>query len=209
MLHHYGLEEKYDAVKTWYDGYRFGHADIYCPWDVINYVDILRWEPDSLPRSFWVNTSENSIVKNFIQMAGQKIRRELGRFVDGECIAKKIDQELTCRDLFKSIDNMWSILLTTGYLTYHGKPDGKFYQLAIPNIELKEIFIEQIMEWFQEETRKDTSRLDAFCAAFVDADADAIETQFNAYPEKTSASAIQVYTKIKREIFTMAYYWDY
>lgn len=201
MLEYYGLSDKYDMVKNWYDGYRFGRTDIYCPWDVINYIDLLRWEPDALPRSFWINTSENSIVRSFIRMAGQKTRRELERLIDGECIARKIDQELTYRDLYKNADNLWSILFTTGYLTYRGKPDGKVYQLAIPNLEIKEIFIEQIMEWFQEEARMDTPKLDAFCAAFAAADAEAVEDQFNAYLERTISIRDTSVRKDKKENF--------
>ena len=201
MLEYYGLGDKYDMVKNWYDGYRFGHTDIYCPWDVVNYVDLLRWEPDALPRSFWVNTSGNTIVRSFIRMAGQKARRELERLVDGECIARKIDQELTYRDLYKNADNLWSVLFTTGYLTYRGKPDGKVYQLAIPNLEVKEIFIEQIMEWFQEEARMDTPKLDAFCAAFAAGDAEAVEEQFNAYLERTISIRDTSVRKGKKENF--------
>lgn len=185
MLEHYHLEDKYDLIKAWYDGYRFDHADVYCPWDVINYVDLLRCESDAFPRSFWINTSGNSIVRNFIQMAGPKTKRELEQLIDGKCIGRKIDQELTYRDIYYSINNLWSILFTTGYLTYRGKPEGKIYQLTIPNLEVREIFIEQVMEWFQEEARRDTSGLDAFCAAFAGADAEAVEELFNHYLEKT------------------------
>lgn len=201
MLEYYGLADKYELVKTWYDGYRFGHTDIYCPWDVVNYVDLLRWEEDALPRSFWVNTSGNGIVRSFIRMAGPKTRRELEQLIEGECIARKIDQELTYRDLYKNIDNLWSILFTTGYLTYRGKPDGRVYQLAIPNLEVREIFIEQIMEWFQEEARRDTPRLDAFCAAFAVGDAETVEQQFNAYLERTISICDTSVRRDKKENF--------
>ena len=201
MLEYYGLGDRYDLVKAWYDGYRFGSTDVYCPWDVVNYVDLLRWEPDALPRAFWINTSGNSIVRSFIQRAGQKAKRDLERLIEGECIPKKIDQELTYRDLYRDTENMWSILFTTGYLTYRGKPDGKVCRLSIPNLEIREIFIEQVMDWFQEEARRDTPKLDAFCAAFAEADAGTVEAQFSAWLEKTISIRDTSVRKDKKENF--------
>ncbi|MEZ3485745.1 MAG: ATP-binding protein [Lachnospiraceae bacterium] len=185
MLEYYGLTNAHFAIKEWYDGYQIGNADIYCPWDVINYVDLLRAEPDARPRAFWINTSGNDIIRKFLKMAKQSTRGEIERLVAGECIAKKVKEELTYRDLYRSIENVWSVLFTTGYLTKRGKAEGNIYQLAIPNREIREIFAEQILEWFQDEMRKDKTRLDAFCDAFVSADAEAIETQFTAYLKKT------------------------
>lgn len=185
MLHYYALDDKYELVKTWYDGYRFGNAEVYCPWDVINYCAKLRTDPDAAPRAFWANTSGNDIIRTFLRKAGPATRRELERLINGESISKKIHQELTYRDIYKDIDNLWSVLFTTGYLTQRGNPDGKTLQLAIPNLEIKEIFMEQILEWFQEEVRKDTPRLDAFCGAFPLADAETVETLFSAYLRKT------------------------
>lgn len=185
MLHYYALDDKYDLVKTWYDGYRFGNTSVYCPWDVINYCAKLRIDPDAPPRAFWVNTSGNDIIRTFLHKAGPATRRELERLIDGESIGKKIHQELTYRDIYKDIDNLWSVLFTTGYLTKRGNSDGKFFQLAIPNLEIREIFTEQIYEWFREEARKDTLQLDAFCRAFPLADAKTVETIFNAYLRKT------------------------
>ncbi|MDE6518490.1 MAG: AAA family ATPase, partial [Acetatifactor sp.] len=181
MLHYYALDDKYELVKTWYDGYRFGNAEVYCPWDVINYCAKLRTDPDAAPRAFWANTSGNDIIRTFLRKAGPATRRELERLINGESISKKIHQELTYRDIYKDIDNLWSVLFTTGYLTQRGNPDGKTLQLAIPNLEIKEIFTEQILEWFQEEVRKDTPKLDAFCGAFPLADAETVETLFSAY----------------------------
>ncbi len=185
MLNYYGVDGKLDDVREWYDGYRFGEADVYCPWDVVNYVDRLRSEPDAEPEAFWMNTSGNEIIRRFIGMAGPVTRNELERLVDGECVTKKIRQELTYRDLYSGVDNMWSILFTTGYLTQRGKVESGVYRLAIPNLEIRRIFIEQVMEWFQEETRKDTPRLDAFCGAFLRGDGAEVEERFNAYLRKT------------------------
>lgn len=201
MLKYYGFGDKYDTVKEWYDGYCFGSADVYCPWDVINYLDLLRSEPDVLPRSFWINTSGNDIIRSFLQMAKQRTRRELEQLIEGGTIAKKINQELTYRDLYKNIDNLWSVLFTTGYLTGRGKPDGDVYQLAIPNFEIRQIFVDQILKWFQEESRKDTPKLDAFCAAFPRADAEAVEKQFNAYLQKTISIRDTNVRKNKKENF--------
>ena len=185
MLEYYGMEDKLAAVKEWYDGYRFGNKDVYCPWDVINYCSELRFDKDALPRSFWINTSGNDIIRKFIRQATPVTRTELERLISGETVLKKISQELTYRDLYKSIDNLWSVLFTTGYLTQRGKQGTDIYKLAIPNLEIRQIFIEQILEWFQEEVRRDTPKLDAFCAAFPRADAQAVEEQFNAYLNRT------------------------
>lgn len=201
MLHYYALDDKYELVKTWYDGYRFGNSEVYCPWDVINYCAKLRTDPDAAPRAFWANTSGNDIIRTFLHKAGPATRRELERLINGESISKKIHQELTYRDIYKDIDNLWSVLFTTGYLTQRGNPDGKTLQLAIPNLEIKEIFTEQILEWFQEEVRKDTPKLDAFCGAFPLADAETVETLFSAYLRKTISIRDTGAHKNKKENF--------
>lgn len=185
MLHYYSLDDKYGLIKSWYDGYRFGNADVYCPWDVINYCAKLRADPDALPRPFWVNTSGNEIIRTFLRKAGPAARRELECLVNGGAVGKKIRQELTYRDIYQDMDNLWSVLFTTGYLTQCGSTDGRTFQLVIPNFEIREIFTEQIYEWFQEEARRDTPKLDAFCAAFPLGDAQTVETLFTAYLKKT------------------------
>ncbi len=185
MLEYYGSGDKYDIVKQWYDGYRFGNVQVYCPWDVINYCADLRANANAAPRAFWVNTSGNDIIRAFLQMAKASTRREIEKLVNGECVSRKIRQELTYRDLYKNIDNLWSVLFITGYLTQRGEAAGEVYQLAIPNLEIRQIFAEQVLEWFQEEAEKDTPRLDAFCDAFAQGDAKAVEEGFNAYLQKT------------------------
>jgi len=201
MLHYYALDDKYELVKTWYDGYRFGKKEVYCPWDVINYCAKLRADPDAIPRAFWVNTSANDIIRTFLQQAGPATRRELEQLINGESISKKVHQELTYRDIYQNIDNLWSVLFTTGYLTQRGSSDGRSYLLAIPNLEIKEIFTEQIFEWFQEETRKDTPKLDAFCAAFPAADTETIEKLFHAYLQKTISVRDTAVHKNQKENF--------
>ena len=185
MLHYYSLDEKYELTKTWYDGYRFGNTDVYCPWDVINYCAKLRADPDAAPRPFWVNTSGNDIILTCLRKTGPASRRELECLINGGTVRKKIRQELTYRDIYQDMDNLWSVLFTTGYLTQCGSTDGRTFQLVIPNLEIREIFTEQIYEWFQKEARKDTPKLDAFCAAFPLGDTETIETLFTAYLKKT------------------------
>ena len=185
MLEYYGFAARFEEVKEWYDGYHMGNIEVYCPWDVINYIDMLCSEPDAAPRAFWVNTSGNEIIRNFIAKATPRTKREIEALVAGECIARKINQSLTYRDLYKNVDNLWSVLFTTGYLTQRGQEEDGAYRLAIPNREIRQIFTEQILEWFQEEARRDAPRLDAFCEAFLQEDAETAEELFNAYLAKT------------------------
>lgn len=185
LLEFYGLSDRFDLVKEWYDGYRFGREDVYCPWDVINYADSLRSDPDAKPRAFWINTSGNDIIRTFLKMAKGSVQREIEELVNGGTVVKKINQELTYRDLYKNIDNLWSVLFTTGYLTKRGETESEAYYLAIPNLEIRKIFIEQVMEWIQEEARKDTQKLDAFCDAFARGDAEAAEAGFGDYLWRT------------------------
>ncbi len=199
MLKYYGFQNAYSAIKEWYDGYYIGNAEIYCPWDVINYIDLLRAEPDAGPKAFWMNTSGNDIIRKFLQMAKQGTRREIERLIAGESIAKKVKEELTYRDLYKSIENVWSVLFTTGYLTKRGRSEGDTQELAIPNREILEIFVEQIQEWFQEEMQKEPMKLDALCEAFARGEAEAIETQFTAYLKKTISIRDTAVRKEKKE----------
>ena len=201
MLEYYGFEKKYELIKAWYDGYHFGDMDVYCPWDVINYIDLMRVEPDASPYAFWVNTSGNEIIKKFLQKASAGTKRELEQLIAGKSVYKKINQELTYWDLYKNIDNLWSVLFTTGYLTQCKRIDGDIFELVIPNLEIRQIFIDQIMEWFQEEMGKDTPLIDAFCDAFIRGDAEAVEEQFNAYLLKTISIRDTNVRKGKKENF--------
>ncbi len=185
LLKFYGLENKYDAIKEWYDGYRFGNKYVYCPWDVINYVSLLRADPEASPKAFWINTSGNDVIRTFLRMAKGGVKREIEELINGGKVVKKLNEELTYRDLYSCIDNLWSVLFTTGYLTRRGNMTDEICELAIPNFEIRKIFMEQVMEWFQEEARKDTPRLDAFCSAFPRGDVKTIEEQLNAYLLRT------------------------
>ena len=203
LLKYYGLEEKYDLIKEWYDGYRFGNTDVYCPWDVFNYCVRLRADINALPKASWINTSGNDIIRTFLRMAKGTVRREIGELIEGGTVVKKIKEELTYRDMYNSIDNLWSVLFTTGYLTRRGEAaeeDG-VYRLAIPNLEIRKIFIEQVMEWIQEEARKDTPKLDAFCDAFTKGDTETIEALFTAFLKKTISIRDTSVRKEKKENF--------
>lgn len=182
ILQYYKVSEAFEQTKKWYDGYRFGNTDIYCPWDVIiNHCRALKVEPDATPQPYWINTSGNYIVKRFIEKSNQQTRREIEQLIEGKAIQKEIRLELTYNELDSTIENLWSVLFATGYLTQQGRT----YSLVIPNESIRQIFIEQIQEWFKETTRKDENRLKDFCKAFEEGDAEAIEEQFNNYLMKT------------------------
>ena len=180
MLDYYDLSEHYAEVKEWYDGYRFGNVEVYCPWDVINYCDLLKADPNALPQDYWSNTSGNAMVRRFIDKADTRTRDEIERLIAGDEIVKEIHQELTYNELDSSIENLWSVLFTTGYLTQRGQ-EGKKYRLAIPNNEIRELFISQIREWFRDVSRKDGETLNQFCEAFPEQNTEKIEEIFSDY----------------------------
>lgn len=180
MLEYYGLSGHYAEVKEWYDGYRFGNVEVYCPWDVINYCDLLKADPNALPQDYWSNTSGNAMVRRFIDKADTRTRDEIERLIAGDEILKEIHQELTYNELDSSIENLWSVLFTTGYLTQRGQ-EGKKYRLAIPNNEIRELFISQIREWFRDVSRKDGETLNQFCEAFPEQNPKKIEEIFSDY----------------------------
>ena len=181
MLAYYDLEEHYETMKEWYNGYRFGKTDVYCPWDVINFCDDLRADEDAYPQNYWSNTSGNAIVRRLIDKADSVTKNEVESLIAGDEVIKEIHQELTYNELDQSIENLWSVLFTTGYLTQRGRVDGRKYRLAIPNREIRELFITQIREWFRQSSRKDTGTLEAFCQAFPQKDAVKIEKLLNEY----------------------------
>lgn len=179
MLKYYNLESKLDECREWYGGYRFGNTNIYCPWDVINYVDRIKDDKNALPENYWINTSGNDLVKRFINKANKTTRDEIERLIEGETIQKKIRLELTYDEIDNSIDNLWSVLFTTGYLTFtNSKIDGT-YELMIPNREVKEVYVSLIQEWFKEKIFSNTSGLEGFWSAFETADTNAIENYLN------------------------------
>lgn len=186
LLEYYEQSDAYDAVKEWYDGYRFGNADIYCPWDVMNYCDLMRTEPDAEPRGYWTNTSSNDVVRHFIENSRNvTVRQEIERLVAGETVTKKIRTDLTYRELYRSADNLWSVLFMTGYLTQQGRPKDGLFRLVIPNMEIRKVFTEQIMEFFAKSIRKDGKTVERFCEAVKSGDAEEVEKQFGMYLKKT------------------------
>ena len=186
MLEYYECEDSYPTVKEWYDGYRFGNIDVYCPWDVLNYCDTLQDDPKALPQNYWINTSSNDAVKRFIQYSENKTtKREIERLIAGEEIRKEIHQELTYKEMYSDIEHIWSVLFTTGYLTQRGESGGREIYLAIPNMEIRDIFVTQIMTYFKENVSKDGSLLNEFCTALKDGQAEKVEQCITIYLKKT------------------------
>lgn len=185
ILEYYGFTDQYDAIKEWYNGYLFGNLGIYCPWDVINYCGDLRDASVTKPQNYWVNTSSNSIIRKFIEHADKTTKDEIEILINGGSIKKKIHQELTYRDLDSKIDNLWSVLYTTGYLTQSDSDADSMTSLVIPNREIRWIFEEQIQEWFETESRRDSQKLERFCRAFEENDTATIEKEFTSYLRKT------------------------
>ncbi len=186
LLDYYGLTKHYDILKEWYDGYHFGNADVYCPWDVVCHCNKLRADEAAPPGDYWSNTSSNDAVRRFIEQADNgTTKREIERLIAGESIVKEIHFDLTYPDMYKSIDHIWSLLLTTGYLTQRGKPDGDFYNLVIPNMEVRKIFTRQVMELFKEKVEQDGETLERFCRALQEGAVQEVESTLDAYLKKT------------------------
>ena len=186
LLEYYGYPDSYDVAKKWYDGYHFGNVDVYCPWDVLNYCDSLLDDKEAQPENYWINTSSNDAVKRFIQeSANYAAKREIESLVAGEVITKEIHQELTYPEVYQTIDNIWSLLFTTGYLTQRGKAEGRQMKLAIPNLEIRDIYVTQIMEFFKENVREDGDTLNRFCDALRNEDTENVEKIFTEYLRKT------------------------
>lgn len=201
ILEDYNLSDHYPDVKEWYDGYHFGNTDIYCPWDVIRYCKNLCADPAALPEDFWSNSSGNAMVRRFIDKADIRTKNEIERLIAGEDIEKDISQELTYDEIDKSIENLWSVLFTTGYLTHKGCTESGRYRLAIPNKEVRNLFIRKIREWFSDVTRNDGKTLEEFCNAFVDKDPGKIEQIFGDYLWNTISIRDTATAKAKKENF--------
>ena len=181
LLDYYGLDDFHDTVRDWYDGYQFGDASVYCPWDVIKYTQILLKDKDAEPENYWANTSGNDLIRRLLKKANQSTKSDVQRLINGGTIIKPIRQELTYREVEDSIDNIWSVLYSTGYLTCRRRVPGKKMELALPNREVRELFIELVKDWFEETTQTDTGRLSRFCAAFPAGDTDTIQDMLSDY----------------------------
>ena len=189
LLADYHLESHLPEMKEWYDGYRFGDADVYCPWDVINHVDRLCDEPDAEPQAYWINTSGNDLVKRFIEKADRRTKDEIERLVAGEVIDKEVRLELTYDEIDNSIENLWSVLFTTGYLTQVGKAQRGIYQLRIPNEEVREVYQYQIKEWLNRTIRKNEGNTKPFWKSFEEGNSAEVE----AYLTKMLGNSISVF----------------
>lgn len=186
MLRYYDREDHYEEMRNWYDGYRFGSTDVYCPWDVLNHCDKIKENAAAFPENYWVHTSSNEAVKKIIQMSGNiTTKREIERLLAGEEIVKEIRQELTYQEMYQSVENIWSLLFMTGYLTQRQRLDASHYKLAIPNLEVRDIFKTQIMEYFKEGVAKDGDTLKQLCDALKGGDAEKAERLFEGYLKKT------------------------
>lgn len=188
LLRYYGQEKYYETVKEWYDGYRFGNVDVYCPWDVINFCSDHLADPGLEPKNYWANTSGNSVISHFIDSVGkpQKLTRmELEQLVNGGIVQKEINFELTYKELYSSIDNLWSTLFMTGYLTQRGKPSGNRYNLVIPNREIRNIITNHILKMFKENVKDDGKTVSDLCDALLNQNPEKVELIFTEYMKKT------------------------
>ncbi len=179
MLAYYGVLDRLEETKQWYDGYRFGNVDVYCPWDVINHVDRISHDKNARPEAYWINTSGNGLVKRFIDKADKSTRDEIEQLIAGKTISKSVRLDLTYDEIDNSIDNLWSVLFTTGYLTYTGVNDDGSYNLVIPNREVNEVFKLQINEWFKKTIFSNTEALNGFFRAIEYSDTKEIEKYLN------------------------------
>ena len=196
LLAFYHVENRFAETKEWYDGYHFGNVDVYCPWDVINHVDRIKDDPMAGPEAYWINTSGNELVKRFIDKAGKTTRDEIERLIAGEAIDKQIRLDMTYDEIDNNIDNLWSVLFTTGYLTYTKISEDKKYSLVIPNKEIKEVFKLQIQEWFRNKIFSNTEQLQDFWKAFKDGNTQIMEMYLN----KVLSNSVSVFdTKARNE----------
>ena len=185
LLANYNLQEHFEKVKEWYDGYHFGDADIYCPWDVINYVDDLVSDPNVQPKSYWINSSGNDLVKRFIEQADITTKDEIEQLIAGNAVEKRIRSDLTYDEIDNSIDNIWSVLFTTGYLTRLGKAENGVYKLIIPNQEVREVFVLQIREWFNQIVANNRASTDKINQGFLEGEVETIQQELTMFLGET------------------------
>lgn len=201
LLEDYNLQKHFTEVKEWYDGYRFGNADIYCPWDVINYVDDLVSEAKSQPKAYWINSSGNDLVKRFIDMADKTTKDEIEQLVVGEAVEKRIRLDLTYDEIDNSIDNLWSVLFTTGYLTKNGDVENGMYRLIIPNKEVREVFLLQIRDWFDQVVANDHASTEKINRGFLEGKTDDIQRELTMFLGETISVLDTKARNEEKEIF--------
>lgn len=179
LLADYHLEARFSETKEWYDGYRFGNVDVYCPWNVTNHIDRIKDDPNARPEAYWIDTSGNDLVKRFVDKANRTTRNEIEQLIAGNAIEKMLRLDLTYDEIDNSIENLWSVLFTTGYLTQAGMTEDGAYRLVIPNREIREVFKLQIQEWFKKSIFSNTEQLTAFWKAFEEGNMDGVEMYLN------------------------------
>ena len=179
LLADYHLEARFSETKEWYDGYRFGNVDVYCPWNVTNHIDRIKDDPNARPEAYWIDTSGNDLVKRFVDKANRTTRNEIEQLIAGNAIEKMLRLDLTYDEIDNSIENLWSVLFTTGYLTQAGMTEDGAYRLVIPNREIREVFKMQIQEWFKKSIFSNTEQLTAFWKAFEEGNTDGVEMYLN------------------------------
>lgn len=185
MLDYYELSDKYRTIKEWYNGYCFGDTDVYCPWDVINYVHKLLVDRTLMPQDYWINTSSNDVIRKLLEKASNETRNEIECLIAGEAVIKEVKEELTYRELYDTIENVWGVLFAAGYLTQRGEAEGKMRRLVIPNREILDIFVTQVRSWMQDKARENEARLHSFCEAFKNADEETVQATFEEYLSET------------------------
>ena len=201
LLADYHLEEHFAEVKEWYDGYHFGYADIYCPWDVINYVDDLVFDPQARPKSYWINSSGNELVKRFIDKADTTTRDEIEELIAGYAVEKRIRMDLTYDEIDNTIDNVWSVLFTTGYLTQEGREMDGIYRLIIPNKEVREVFVLQISEWFNRVVANDRASTEKINRGFLEGKTEDIQQELTHFLGKSISVLDTKARNEEKEIF--------
>ena len=201
LLEDYNLQKHFTEVKEWYDGYRFGNADIYCPWDVINYVDDLVSEAKSQPKAYWINSSGNDLVKRFIDMADKTTKDEIEQLIVGEAVEKRIRLDLTYDEIDNSIDNLWSVLFTTGYLTKNGDVENGMYRLIIPHKEVREVFLLQIRDWFDQVVANDHASTEKINRGFLEGKTDDIQRELTMFLGETISVLDTKARNEEKEIF--------
>ncbi|MCD8118636.1 MAG: ATP-binding protein [Lachnospiraceae bacterium] len=202
MLEYYGFTGKYDTVREWYDGYLFGNEKVYNPWDIIRYLYDLSWDPETPPQDYWSNTSGNYVIRKLIAEYGNsQTKEEIEMLLEGETVTKVIREDLTYNTMYASIDNIWSVLFTTGYLTLRKRPTGRSCTLAIPNREVMNLFADQIMELFQEQVAKESDKREKLCDAVESGDAAGLEEMFTDYLDDTISLQDTYVHKDRKENF--------
>ena len=188
MLTYYGLESHFEEVKAWYDGYRFGNADVYCPWDVVNYCEDHKKNPNAELQNYWMNTSGNEVIQHFVDSMNDPhmlTKSELELLISGDTVVKQVDEMITYKELYSNIDNLWSTLFMTGYLTQRGREADGRYHLAIPNREICDCMIRRVLVLFKKSVSQNRELLRSFCNAMLAADADTMERVLTEYMGKT------------------------